>query len=172
MYYSTIKKFDIANGPGCRVTLFVSGCRRHCPGCHNPETWDFHAGQIFTNRAALEIIDALDNENIQGLTIMGGEPLEPENQETVLGIIQLAKDIQPEKDIWLYTGFSFEPGNIPTNNRNIFIGIMELIDVLVDGEYREDERDITLRFRGSRNQRIIDMVKTLEAGKVVLWEGI
>lgn len=170
MNYSAIKKFDIANGPGCRVTLFVSGCRRHCPGCHNPETWDFNAGKIFKNRAILEIIDALNDVSIQGLTIMGGEPMEPENKETVLGIVQLAKDIQPKKDVWLYTGYTY--GTLRFSGGSAARNILKLIDVLVDGEYREDERDISLRFRGSRNQRIIDMAKTREAGEIILWEGI
>lgn len=170
MYYSAIKMFDIANGPGCRVTLFVSGCRRQCPGCHNPETWDFHAGQVFTNQTALEIIDALEDENIQGLTIMGGEPLEPENKKGTRAIVQVVKSVCPEKDVWLYTGYTY--GTLKLSGDPVIKDIFELIDVLVDGEYREDERDISLRFRGSQNQRIIDMARTREAEKVVLWEGV
>ena len=147
MNYGKIKKVDIANGPGVRVSLFVSGCRNHCPGCFNPETWDFGYGEPFTKTTEKEIMKALRPSWIQGLSILGGEPMEPENQKALLPLLRRIRVMQPDKDVWLYTGYRYE--DIADAE------ILKWIDVLVDGPYVEAEKDISLAFRGSRNQRII-----------------
>lgn len=149
MNYAGIKKADIANGPGVRVSLFVSGCRNHCPGCFNPETWDFDYGEPFTKQTEEELIMALRPSWIQGLSILGGDPMEPENQEALLPFLRRVKEELPEKDIWLYTGYCIEDvaGSL----------LLSYVDVLVDGPFIEAEKDISLAFRGSRNQRIIDL---------------
>ncbi|MCK9276286.1 MAG: anaerobic ribonucleoside-triphosphate reductase activating protein [Syntrophales bacterium] len=149
MNYAAIKKADIANGPGVRVSLFVSGCRNHCPGCFNPETWDFDYGEPFTKQTEEELIMALRPSWIQGLSILGGDPMEPENQEALLPFLRHVKEELPEKDIWLYTGYCIEDvtGSL----------LLSYVDVLVDGPFIEAEKDISLAFRGSRNQRIIDL---------------
>lgn len=149
MNYAAIKKADIANGPGVRVSLFVSGCRNHCPGCFNPETWDFDYGEPFTKQTEEELIMALRPSWIQGLSILGGDPMEPENQEALLPFLRRVKEELPEKDIWLYTGYCIEDvaGSL----------LLSYVDVLVDGPFIEAEKDISLAFRGSRNQRIIDL---------------
>ena len=151
MNYGRIKKNDIANGPGVRVSLFVSGCRNHCPGCFNPETWDFGYGELFAKETEKEIIKALRPSWIQGLSILGGDPMEPENQRALLPLLKRIRVMLPDKDIWLYTGYCYE------NIRNA--EILKWIDVLVDGSFIEAEKDITLTFRGSRNQRIIPLKK-------------
>ena len=147
MNYGKIKKVDIANGPGVRVSLFVSGCRNHCPGCFNPETWDFGYGEPFTKTTEKEIMKALRPSWIQGLSILGGEPMEPENQKALLPLLRRIRVMQPDKDVWLYTGYRYE--DIADAE------ILKWIDVLVDGPYVEAEKDISLAIRGSRNQRII-----------------
>ena len=149
MNYAAIKKADIANGPGVRVSLFVSGCRNHCPGCFNPETWDFDYGEPFTKQTEEELIMALRPSWIQGLSILGGDPMEPENQSVLLPFLRRVKEELPEKDIWLYTGYCIEDvaGSL----------LLSYVDVLVDGPFIEAEKDISLAFRGSRNQRIIDL---------------
>ena len=162
MNYCGIKTTDIANGPGVRVSLFVSGCRNHCPGCFQPETWDFDYGEPFTTDVEDEIITALRPSWIQGFSVLGGDPMEPENQEALLPFLQRLKALFPEKDIWLYTGYTFESLQDSP--------LLSLIDVVVDGMYMEDERDISLAFRGSRNQRIINVPASLEAGVCVLWK--
>ena len=147
MNYGRIKKVDIANGPGIRVSLFVSGCRNHCPGCFNPETWDFGYGAAFTRKTETEIMKALRPSWIQGLSILGGEPMEPENQKALLPLLKRIRVMLPGKDVWLYTGYRYED-----------MASAELprwVDVLVDGPYVKAEKDISLAFRGSRNQRII-----------------
>ena len=149
MNYCEIKKTDIANGPGVRVSLFVSGCRNHCPGCFQPETWDFGYGQPFTAKTEDMLIEALRPSWIQGLSLLGGDPMEPENQEGLLPLVQRVKAVIPEKDIWLYTGYSFE--------QICDAPLMQYIDVVVDGPFIEAEKNISLAFRGSRNQRIIDV---------------
>ena len=149
MYYSVIKKCDIANGPGVRVSLFVSGCRNHCKGCFQPETWDFNFGQPFTRETENEIIEALRPAWIQGLTVLGGDPMEPENKEGLLTFLKRLRMELPDKDIWLYTGYLWEDvSNEP---------ILNFVDVLVDGPFIEAEKDAGLAFRGSRNQRIIHL---------------
>ena len=142
-----IKKVDIANGPGVRVSLFVSGCRNHCPGCFNPETWDFDYGDPFTDKTEEELIKALRPSWIQGLSILGGDPMEPENQKALLPLLRRVKEELPEKDVWLYTGYRLESVSSSP--------LLDLVDVIVDGPFIEAEKDISLAFRGSRNQRII-----------------
>ena len=149
MYYCGIKKTDIANGPGVRVSLFVSGCRNQCPGCFNPETWDFDYGDPFTEKTEEELITALRPSWIQGLSILGGDPMEQENQKELLPFIRRMKETYPEKDIWLYTGYRLEQvWDSP---------LLSYVDVVVDGPFVEKEKDAGLAFRGSRNQRIIDL---------------
>ena len=149
MNYCGIKKTDIANGPGVRVSLFVSGCRNHCPGCFQPETWDFDYGEPFTKETEDEIITALCPSWIQGLSILGGDPMEPENQRALLPFLRRVKEELPEKDVWLYTGYLLEKvGTSP---------LLSYADVVVDGPFVEEEKDAGLAFRGSRNQRIIHL---------------
>lgn len=154
MNYGAIKKIDVANGPGVRVSLFVSGCRNHCRGCFNPETWDFNYGQPFTRKTEDEILKALSPEWIQGLSILGGEPLEPENRERLLPFVKRVRSTFPEKDIWLYTGYVYE--SIQDEE------ILKYVDVVVDGPFVEKEKDPRLAFRGSRNQRIIHLKRPAE----------
>ena len=149
MNYAGIKKVDTANGSGVRVSLFVSGCRNHCPGCFQPETWDFDYGEPFTNKTEEELITALRPSWIQGLSILGGDPMEPENQKALLPFIRRVKETLPDKDIWLYTGYLLEDvGSSP---------LLSYVDVVVDGPFMEDQKDAGLAFRGSRNQRIIHL---------------
>ena len=174
MYYGAIKKSDIANGEGIRVSLFVSGCRNRCPGCFQPETWDFTYGKHFDRHAAEEIFSALDNPSVRGITILGGEPLEPENQPEVLALIREVKDRFPGKTVWLYTGATYEQLAAEADNRYNTENIKEilsLVDILVDGPYIENEKSLGLRFRGSKNQRVIDMNSTRKEGRVVIWAG-
>lgn len=170
MKYSVIKGYDIANGPGVRVSIFVSGCRNHCPGCFQPETWDFGYGQDFDINTYRKIYRLLRDDSIQGLTILGGDPMEPENQMDVSCLITCVLADFKDKDIWLYTGYVYGKNIRHTPYTK---WILAGVDVLVDGPFIEEEKDITLRFRGSRNQRVIDMKKTTRnGGGVVLWEGI
>ena len=149
MKYAAIKKTDIANGPGVRVSLFVSGCRNHCRGCFNPETWDFAYGSPFTKETEEEIIKALRPSWVQGFSILGGEPLEPENQDALIHLLKRIREELPGKDIWLYTGFRYETVSGSA--------LLRYVDVVVDGPFIEAEKDISLAFRGSRNQRIIEL---------------
>ena len=162
MNYGKINKTDIANGVGVRVSLFVSGCRHKCKGCFNPETWDFTYGQKFTTETIREILDALAPEYISGLTVLGGEPLDIENINDVSLLLYHVKRLYPTKTIWVYTGYNYE-----VIRRH---PIMGYIDVLVDGSFIESLKDISLRFRGSSNQRIIDVQASLKSDSVVLWE--
>lgn len=160
MRYGKINKTDIANGPGVRVSLFVSGCRNRCKGCFNPETWSFDYGESFTMRTIEEILEALSPDYIAGLSILGGDPFESEN---ILGVLELcyeAKRLYPDKTIWIYTGYLYEDfKDLP---------IMEYIDVLVDGPFIEALKDISLKFKGSSNQRIIDVQASRSSGSVKL----
>ena len=149
MNYAEIKKVDIANGPGVRVSLFVSGCRNHCKGCFNPETWDFDYGRPFTRETEDEIIEALRPSWIQGLSILGGEPTEEENAAVLLPFLKRVRAVLPDKDIWLYSGYTYEM----LRDKEI----LTLVDVLVDGPFLLEQKDAGLAFRGSRNQRIIDL---------------
>ncbi len=170
MNYAEIKKFDIANGPGIRVSLFVSGCLHHCRGCFNEEAWDFKYGDLFTNEIENEIIEALKPEYIEGLTILGGEPFEADNQKALLPFLKRVRQIYPEKTIWAFTGFKLDDELLGDSRASITITkeLLSLIDVLVDGRFKLDEKDISLVFRGSKNQRIIDLKASLEQNKIVL----
>lgn len=172
MNYAAIKTCDIANGPGVRVSLFVSGCRHHCKDCFNPETWDFAYGKPFDEAVMDKILAMLAPAYIRGITYLGGEPFEPENQRELLPFIKNVKVLYPNKTIWCYTGNNLEheiwqpgPGRCEVTDE-----FLQYIDVLVDGDFVQDQYDISLRFRGSSNQRIIDMNKTRAAGRVVLWQ--
>lgn len=170
MYYGTIKNFDVADGPGCRVSLFVSGCRNHCPGCFNQETWDFHYGQEFTAETEQIILQALAPDYIQGLSLLGGDPFEPENQRELLHLLRNVKAAFPKKDIWAYTGYTLEKlQNAEGHPRcEVTDEMLSMIDILVDGPFIEARKNISLRFRGSDNQRIIDLPETLKSGEIVI----
>lgn len=161
MHYGKIRENDIANGRGVRVTLFVSGCRNHCKNCFQPETWDFNYGRQYTDETEQYIINSLSRPYIQGLTLLGGEPLEPENQKVLVRLLRKVKEIYPEKDVWCYTGYTLEQARQGGSRCrcNVTDELLSLVDVLVDGQYEDDLRDISLEFRGSSNQRIIDMKK-------------
>lgn len=169
MYYSDIKANDIANGEGIRTTIFVSGCRLHCKGCFNSCTWDFKYGKPFTEDQLNEIIELSNKNHIKGLTILGGEPFEPENQEQVLNIIKTFKKNYPNKTIWMFSGYTLD-GQIKKwcDELPFTKEIIQNIDVLIDGPFKIDLYDIALGFRGSSNQRIIDIKKTIENAKIVL----
>ena len=159
MNYGTIKDCDIANGPGVRVSLFVSGCRHHCKGCFNPETWSFQYGQPFTEETEQHILNALAPAYIQGFTLLGGEPFEPENQKVLVGLLKKIRQTYPTKDIWCYTGYLYDV-DLPKGGKvhtEVTDEMLSCIDVLVDGEFVEALKDITLVFRGSSNQRILDL---------------
>ena len=174
MNYATIKKCDVANGPGVRVSLFVSGCNHHCKGCFNQEAWDFNYGNEFTEKEENEVMEALKPEYINGLSLLGGEPLEPKNQEGLLPVVKKAKELYPNKKIWCYTGFLFDEqvlnGMDKTNETTH--ELLKYIDYVVDGKFVEELKNPGLRFRGSSNQRIIDVKETLKNNKVVLWDKI
>lgn len=175
MNYSVIKKFDIADGPGVRVTLFVSGCTHHCRECFQPETWDFNYGQKFDENTENEILKALESDYIQGLTLLGGEPFEPVNQERLVPFLKRVRETYPGKDIWCYTGYQLEElmGLETGSGRarcEVTDEMLSLIDVLVDGEFMIEKKNISLKFRGSENQRLIDIPKTIKQGEIILWE--
>ena len=167
MNVSEIKRCDIANGPGVRVTVFVSGCRHHCRGCFNDGAWSFRAGVPFDGDA---IMDLLGTPYVDGLSVLGGEPLEPENQMVLAPFLERAKATYPDKDIWMWTGFTYEDLGSTRANTEHLERILSCVDVLVDGPFVNELRDITLRFRGSSNQRIIDLRETRREGRVLLWD--
>lgn len=169
MNYANIKYNDIANGPGCRTTLFVSGCRFHCKNCFNSEAWDFSYGEPFTNYTQETILESLQPKHISGLTILGGEPMEPENRKELAPFLERVKTKYPEKGIWLFSGFTLEELQEISKLDPSVTRILDVLDVLVDGLFVQDLYDMTLRFRGSSNQRLIDIPKTLEKGSVVEW---
>ena len=170
MNYSAIKKTDIANGPGVRVSLFVSGCRNHCPGCFNPETWDFGYGQPYTEATEAEIMEALDHPWISGLSLLGGEPMEPENQRELVKLLHRVREAFPKKNVWSYSGYTLEQicgeGH---PHCEVTEEMLSMIDVLVDGRFVEALKDVSLKFRGSSNQRIIDLKQTKVENKIVLY---
>ncbi len=170
MNYADIKKVDVANGPGVRVSLFVSGCTHHCKECFNPETWDFSFGDPFGEAQIQQILKLLDRSYIRGLSLLGGEPFEPQNQQAVLELVRRVRETLPQKDVWCYSGYLFEElaeGNVGEHSRQL----LEQLDILVDGPFVLEQKDLGLRFRGSANQRIIDVPQSLKAGKVCLWQG-
>ncbi len=171
MFYSEIKNCDIANGPGVRVTLFVSGCTHHCQGCFNEMTWDFQYGKEFGSETEEQILTLLEPSYIAGLTLLGGEPMEYVNQQGLLPLLRKVKERYPEKTIWCYTGYLYEQ-DIVQNFCTRWAETEEILtylDVIVDGEFIQDLKDISLRFRGSSNQRIINVKKSRQSGNTVLW---
>ena len=170
MYYGEIKNCDIANGEGVRISLFVSGCTNRCKNCFQPQTWDFCYGEPFDEDAENRILSLLSPEYINGLTVLGGEPFEPQNQRSLLLFIKRVRAAYPNKNIWAYSGFTYEemltPGAHP--NCEATEELLSLLDVLVDGRYVDELKDISLRFRGSRNQRVIDLAATRKSGKLEL----
>ena len=173
MNYASIKNCDIANGEGVRVTLFVSGCTNHCENCFQPETWDFNYGEPFTPAVEEKLIEMLRPGFINGLTLLGGEPMEPQNQRALLPFLRRVRKELPEKTIWAFSGFTWEELNTPGSHSccEVTPELLTLLDVLVDGRFVQALYDISLRFRGSSNQRIIDVPKTLESGNLTLWQG-
>ena len=169
MNYADIKKIDVANGEGVRVSVFVSGCNHHCKGCFNQCAWDFNYGKKFTEKEEQQIIDYMNHDYISGLSLLGGEPLEPRNQEGLLPLVKKVKKKFPNKNIWCYTGFDFEKdvvGKMAKDNETTR-ELLKYIDVIVDGKFEEDKRDLKLQFRGSSNQKIVDVKKSLQTGKVI-----
>ena len=172
MNYATIKSYDVANGPGVRVSLFVSGCTHHCKGCFNAEAWDFNYGKPFTPEVEDQIIAYLKPWYIRGFSLLGGEPFEPENQKALLGLMRRIRETYPEKSVWCYTGYDYEKDILAgrLGDWEITRELLSCIDILVDGEFHQSEKDLTLRFKGSRNQRIIDVKASKQADSVVLWD--
>ncbi len=174
MFYGEIKKTDVANGTGVRVSLFVSGCTHHCKGCFNPDTWNFCYGKEYTAETEAEIIEALKPSYIEGLSLLGGEPFEPENQKVLVNLLKRIRQELPEKNIWCYSGYTFEELTGKKESRaftDTTLDMLSLIDTLVDGEFVEELKDISLKFRGSSNQRIIDVKESLESNSVVETKG-
>ena len=172
MYYGAIKNCDIANGLGVRVSLFVSGCRNRCPGCFQPETWAFDYGQPFSKETEDHILELLRPDYINGLTLLGGDPFEPESQRVLLPFLRRVKEACPDKDIWAYTGYTWEQLISGTHRVSLpeTKELLSQIDTLVDGPFILAQKNIRLRFRGSENQRIIDVKRSLGVGQVVLWK--
>lgn len=172
MNYATIKKNDIANGPGVRVSLFVSGCTHRCPGCFNEVAWDFKYGQPFTLETIDLILGMLKPAHIKGLTLLGGEPFEPENQPAVVELLRQVKEKYPEKTIWAYSGYLFDKDILAgrLGPQEITEEYVSYLDVIVDGPFVQSRKNLSLRFRGSDNQRIIDVKASLKAGDIVLWQ--
>ena len=171
MYYGEIKNCDIANGDGVRVSLFVSGCTNRCPHCFQPQTWDFHYGREFTDETMTELIDALRPGYVRGLTLLGGEPFEPENQRALVKVLRRVREVYPRKDIWAFTGFVLDEELLKESHARCEVTdeMLSMIDVLVDGRYVDALRDLSLQFRGSSNQRIIDLNRTRAEGRIALW---
>lgn len=170
MYYADIKYPDVANGIGVRVSLFVSGCTRHCPGCFNKDAWDFKYGKPFTDKEISYIESKLQLPQVRGLSLLGGEPMELENVMSLWPVCQYFKNQYPDKDIWCYTGYTFE--ELWTRKNNLTKKFLEYIDMLVDGDFQQDKYDLSLKFRGSSNQRIIDVQKTLKSKEIKLVENL
>ncbi len=171
MNYATIKNCDIANGPGVRVSLFVSGCTHHCPGCFNEVAWDFGYGEPFTEETEDRILAMLAPAHIKGLTLLGGEPFEPQNQPAIVSLLRKIKAKYPDKSIWAFSGYLFDRDILPgrLGDPAVTREYLRYLDVLVDGPFVEAKKNLSLRFRGSENQRIIDVPASLEAEEVVLW---
>ena len=174
MNYATIKFYDISNGPGVRVSLYVSGCRNHCKNCFNPETWDFNYGKPFTKEVENSIIEGLKPAHIKGFTLLGGDPFEPENAAVLAPFMQRLRKIYPEKSFWCFTGYDFERDLLTgkLGDHETVMRILETLDVLVDGKFVESLKDLNLRFKGSSNQRTILVKESLERDELVLWDEI
>ena len=173
MNYATIKPFDVANGPGVRVSLFVSGCTHRCKGCFNEEAWDFNYGERFTEKQESEIIGLLAPDYIKGFSLLGGEPFEPENQKGLYEFLERVKKAYPEKTVWCYTGYDFEADLLSgkVGDWHITKKMLSCIDVLVDGEFVEELKNPSLRFKGSENQRIIKVKESTEKDEIVFWDN-
>ena len=171
MNYAEIKSCDIANGPGVRVSLFVSGCSHHCKGCFNEVAWDYHYGRPFTEETEDQLLQMLKPGYIRGLTLLGGEPFDPKNQEAVVHFLRRVKKLYPEKSIWAFTGYLFDKDILSgkLGNPEITKEYISYLDVLVDGKFVEEKKNLSLRFRGSENQRLIDGPASLKSGEIVLW---
>ena len=167
MHYGEIKNYDIANGIGVRVSLFVSGCTNRCEHCFQPETWDFAHGELFTEETQEALLQMLKPDYIHGFTLLGGEPFEPENQRGILPFLQKLARQLPEKSVWAYTGFLLEDLMTEGTHANCEVTeeVLSLIDVLIDGRFVEEKKNLSLQFRGSENQRIIDLSRTRDTGK-------
>lgn len=172
MNYATIKNNDIANGPGVRVSLFVSGCTHRCPGCFNEVAWDFNYGQPFTQQTIDEILKMLKPAHIKGLTLLGGEPFEPQNQPAIVELLRQVKAVYPEKSVWAYSGYLFDRDILAgrLGPREITEEYVSYLDVIVDGPFVLSKKNLSLRFRGSENQRLINVPASLASGSIVLWE--
>lgn len=171
MNYATIKNCDIANGPGVRISLFVSGCTHHCKGCFNEVAWDFDYGEPFTQQTVRTILDMMKPGYIKGLTLLGGEPFEPQNQGPIVELLRQVKKTYPQKSIWAFSGYLYEKiASHTLGDWAVTQEFLSYLDVLVDGPFVEEKKNLALRFRGSENQRLIDMPATLSSGKIVLWE--
>ena len=172
MNYATIKPRDIANGPGVRVSLFVSGCTHRCPGCFNQEAWDFDYGQPFDQATIDKILEHLAPDYVQGLTLLGGEPFEPQNQPSIVELLRQIRAKYPKKSIWAFSGYLFDRDILSgrLGDPEITREYLSYLDVLVDGPFIQARKNLTLRFRGSDNQRLIDVPESLRRGEVVLWE--
>ena len=171
MNYGTIKEYDIANGQGVRISLFVSGCTNHCPYCFQPETWDFDYGQPYTKETEKKILDFLQNDFIQGLSLLGGDPFEFSNQEVLVQLCRKTKEKYPQKDIWAWTGFLLDQDLLDGGKSHCEVTneLLSYIDVLVDGPFIQEKKNIQLAFRGSENQRVIDVKKSLAQKEIVLY---
>ena len=173
MNYAKIKWFDISNGPGVRVSLYVSGCRNHCKNCFNPETWDFCYGEPFTKEVEDSIIKGMTPDYIKGITLLGGDPFEPENAEVLAPFMERLRKKFPKKSFWCFTGYDYD-ADLLTGKKgdiNTVMRLLNCLDVLVDGKFVEELKDLNLRFRGSSNQRIIMVQSSLKKDEIVLWDG-
>ena len=172
MNYASIKNCDIANGPGVRVSLFVSGCTHRCPGCFNEIAWDFNYGEPFTQKTIDDILKMLEPAHIKGLTLLGGEPFEPENQPAILELLRQMKKKYPDKSVWAFSGYLFDKDILAgrLGPREITSEYLRYLDVLVDGPFVQAKKDLSLRFRGSSNQRLINVPESLKTGQIVLWQ--
>lgn len=170
--YADIKQYDVANGLGVRVSIFVSGCTHHCKNCFNEETWDFNYGKPFTRQEIDQILTYLKPDYVSGLSVLGGEPFEPVNQEGLLPLLREVKQTYPKKDIWCYSGYLFDQQILGQmcKESEVTKELLSYIDILVDGRFVEEKKNLKIRFRGSENQRIIDVKKSLASGEVVHWE--
>ncbi len=169
MNYAGIKYCDIANGTGCRTVLFVSGCRNACKGCFQPQTWDFGYGEPFDEKVQEEVLKSLEPDYITGITVLGGEPFEPENQKELVPFIRKVVARYPNKNVWAFTGYIYDKDLVAGGRRHTedTDELLSMIDVLVDGPFQEEKKDITLKFRGSSNQRILDLKETIRTGNII-----
>lgn len=174
MNYATIKPLDVANGEGIRVSLFVSGCTHHCPECFNSEAWDFNYGEPYTAEIEEKVLTLLGKPMIQGLSLLGGEPFEPCNQRVLVGLLRKARERYPEKTVWCYSGYLYDKElKAPSRARcEVTDEMLSMIDVLVDGRFEKDKKNLNLRFRGSTNQRVLDLKECERTGTIVPWKGL